>query len=80
MGTYTLVILLRPAMEPTLLTVQWAPKAIYPEVRRPELEYGHSPRSGAEVKTNTCKKINEHITNASWGSVAGIATGYGLDD
>jgi hypothetical protein len=40
----------RPTLGPTRLSIQWAPGALSPGVKRPGCEAGHSPPSSAEVK------------------------------
>jgi hypothetical protein len=40
----------RPALGPTQPLIQWAPRAVCPETKRPEREADHTRPSNAEVK------------------------------
>jgi hypothetical protein len=50
MDTFLLATTSRPALWPTQPPIQWVPRTLSPEVKRPGREAYHSPPSSAEVK------------------------------
>jgi len=50
-----------PALGPIQIPIQWVPRALYLEVKRPGREADHSPPSSAEVKG--CMDLYFHSPN-----------------
>jgi hypothetical protein len=50
LGIFLCTISSRPALGPIQPSIQWAPRALFLEIKRPGHEADHSPQSSAEVK------------------------------
>jgi hypothetical protein len=75
LGIFLFDTVSRPALGPTQPPIQWISEALSLGIKRPELEFDHSPRSNAEVKE--CVELYFHSLNTPSWRDAQLGTGGG---